>query len=179
MLERDHSRRHAIELDLRCFRSLSPLWWLFRRHVGISEIPISSPSDLLATHRRLQVHVVGTGGGLGRPHDHRNHHHDDHWRLVPIRQDVPHQPRQQPGGFLDPFAHCGRADRHHLVHHIRILHQGLPCVLGGRWPLNSRVESSFVSQQRSDSKSSPGIPQSPPCHCPAMEGDDNCPHHYC
>lgn len=110
-----------------------------RCHVDLPAGSVSSSSDLLANGRRSKLHVVVPSGWLGYSHHWFGHTPTSQWSVVPFRTDVPHQPSEQLGRFLDPTLDLRRSHGHYSVRHLWVLHQGVPGVVGRQQLLDRRL----------------------------------------
>lgn len=100
-------------------------WWLGRRYVGLPARLVTPPSALLADDRRPQLRVVLSGTRLGGSDNRFGSRSYPERCVVQVWTNLPYQPHQQSGCFLDPTVdrrwHC----LHHPLDDLKLLHQGL------------------------------------------------------
>lgn len=106
-----------------------------------------------------------------------------HLLTVPIlilmcSRNMPHQPRKQSRGLLDPTLDLRGDHGHYSVQYLRLLYQSLPRVSGRLQHHDQQLWLAFIQQQRADCNSSSSTSQSSKS-CPAsVERNRHCPYHY-
>jgi len=177
MFRRYHPQLDAYQRSLRIIGFLPHHWRLGRSLVGVLEVSLVAPSDLLAGCRWAQLHVVLSSCRLGNSASRHHFRSCFQWRLVPVRFHLSHQPQEQSRRSLDPTLDFRRVDHHHPNGDFWILHQGLPCFTCRQQFIYRELEYALLHQQHSNHDPETSLPTCAARHPTTMERNRHCSYH--